>query len=216
MARYLLFHNVMKTPFKYIVLITALTAALTLSAKATWVEENPPFGGVKLYFDVANHNVTDFMGFAGANNPSAPHVAIHTQGSVDTGSGWSNITPNTGNLTSLKFTPADDTLFSDFSFRGQLARDARGMVSVTIVDNLNVSTTINFSNLGHNRDFFRIGVVSTNGETIKSVTITSHFNEFKQVLISFGNGTVPDGGATVMLLGAALGSLGVARRFFKS
>ncbi len=28
-------------------------------------------------------------------------------------------------------------------------------------------------------------------------------------------GTVPDGGSTVMLLGAALGSLGMARRFLK-
>ncbi len=34
---------------------------------------------------------------------------------------------------------------------------------------------------------------------------------------SFGSqgGQVPDGGTTVMLLGAALGSLGVARRFLK-
>jgi protein with PEP-CTERM/exosortase system signal len=31
-----------------------------------------------------------------------------------------------------------------------------------------------------------------------------------------GPGTVPDGGATVMLLGAALGALGMARRFLKS
>ena len=30
-----------------------------------------------------------------------------------------------------------------------------------------------------------------------------------------GGGQVPDGGTTVMLLGAALGSLGMARRFFK-
>jgi VPDSG-CTERM motif len=31
-----------------------------------------------------------------------------------------------------------------------------------------------------------------------------------------GGGTVPDGGTTVMLLGAALGALGMARRFFRS
>jgi hypothetical protein len=35
--------------------------------------------------------------------------------------------------------------------------------------------------------------------------------------ILFGpTGTVPDGGTTVMLLGAALGALGMARRYFKS
>jgi hypothetical protein len=214
-ARYLLFRNVMTIPFKYIVSIAALTAALTLSARATFIKDPDP-GGVKIFFDVANKNVTDFDGFVGANNTSAPHVHIHTTGAVDTGSGFSNIKPvSGGSLTELIFTPDNPNLFSDFSFRGQLEDGAGGTVTLTVQDNQgNPPQTFTFTGLGGPNDFARQGIISLDGETIQSVTITSNFKEFKQVEISFGQG-VPDGGATLMLLGAALGSLGVARRFLK-
>src|SRR5437868_15510728 len=108
---------------KYLFAMTVLTAALTLSARATFMVDPDP-GGAKLFIDVANKNVSDFEGFVGANNSSAPHVAIHTTGNVDTGSGFATIKPiKDGSLTELVFTPADPTLFSDFSFRGQLLRD---------------------------------------------------------------------------------------------
>jgi protein with PEP-CTERM/exosortase system signal len=214
-ARYLLFHNVMTTAFKYIVSIAALTVALTLSARASFIKDPDP-GGVKIFFDKANKNVSDFEGFVGANNSGAPHVHIHTDGNVDTGSGFSNIKPvSGGTLTQLIFTPADPNLFSDFSFRGQLEDGAGGTVTLTVQDNQgNPAQTFTFTGLGGPNDFARQGIISLDGETIKSVTITSNFKEFKQVEISFGQG-VPDGGATVMLLGAALTTLGMARRFFK-
>jgi VPDSG-CTERM exosortase interaction domain len=216
-ARYLLFRKVMKTPIKYIVSIVALTAALTLPARATFEKETAPFGGSFLFFDVANSNVTDLTAFVGANDPSAPTVAIHTDGPVDTGSGFATIKPSSGsNLTELIFTPDDPNLFSDFNFRGQLTDAGDGTVTVTVQDNQgNLPQTFTFDNLGTNQDFARQGIISFDGETIQSVTITSDFKEFKQIRISFATG-VPDGGATVMLLGAALGAFGMARRFLKS
>jgi hypothetical protein len=199
-------------PLKYLIAIVALTAALTLSARANFIVDPDP-GGVKIYFDKANKNVSDFVGFVGANNSSAPHVAIHTTGNVDTGSGFSTIKPTNKNtsLTQLIFTPADPTLFSDFSFRGRLEDGAGGTVTLTVQDNQgNPSQSFTFTNLGGPNDFARQGIVSLDGETIKSVTITSLFKEFKQVEISFGGAhPTPDGGATVLLLGAALSTLGV-------
>ena len=90
---------------KYIVSIAALTAALTLSASATFMVDPDP-SGEKLFIDVANKSVSDFEGFVGANHPSAPHVDIHTTGNVNTGSGFATIKPiKDGSLTQLIFTP---------------------------------------------------------------------------------------------------------------
>ena len=203
---------------KYIVSIVALTAALTLSARASFVVAQDP-GGEKIFFDEANKGVTDFEGFVGDNKSTAPHVHIHTTGPVDTGSGFSNIKPvKDGSLTELIFTPADPNLFVDFSFRGQLTAAGLGTVILTVQDNQgHAPQTFTFSGLGGPNDFERQGIVSFDGETIKSVTIRSDFKEFKQVEISFGAEPVstPDGGSTVMLLSTALGSLGMARRFLK-
>jgi hypothetical protein len=77
-------------------------------------------------------------------------------------------------------------------------------------------TTFVFDGLGKNNDFSRRGVISEDGSFIKTVELKSDFKEIKQLEISFGDpGSVPDGGSTVMLLGAALGALGMARRFLK-
>ena len=198
--------------FKYIVSIAALTAALTLSASATFIVDPDP-GGEKLFIDVANKNVSDFEGFVGANNSSAPHVDIHTMGNVNTGSGFANIKPvNNGSLTQLIFTPENANLFADFSFRGQLERDANGTVTVVVQDTQgNPAQTFTFSGLGANADFARQGIISLDGETIQSITLMSDFKEVKQIEFSFAR-AVPDGGATVMLLGAVLGVLSILRR----
>ena len=203
---------------KYIVSIVALTAALTLSARASFVVAQDP-GGEKIFFDEANKGVTDFEGFVGDNKSTAPHVHIHTTGPVDTGSGFSNIKPvKDGSLTELIFTPADPNLFGDFSFRGQLTAAGLGTVILTVQDNQgHAPQTFTFSGLGGPNDFERQGIVSFDHETIQWVKLTSDFKEFKQVEISFGDPvSTPDGGATVMLLGAALSVLGMARRYLKS
>jgi VPDSG-CTERM motif len=201
---------------KYIVSIAALTAALTLSASATFMVDPDP-SGEKLFIDVANKNVSAFEGFVGANNSSAPHVDIHATGNVNTGSGFANIKPvNNGSLTQLIFTPENGNLFADFSFRGQLEGDANGTVTVIVQDNQgDPFQTFIFSGLGANADFARQGIISLDGETIQSITLISDFKELKQIEFSFAQG-VPDGGATVMLLGAALGVLGIARRYIMS
>lgn len=202
--------------FKYVVSIAALTAALTLSASATFIVDPNP-GGEKLFIDVANKSVSDFEGFVGANHPSAPHVDIHTTGNVDTGSGFANIKSiKDGLLTQLIFTPANPNLFADFSFRGQLEGDANGTVTVVVQDNQgDPFQTFAFSGLGANADFARQGIISLVGETIKSITLISDFKEVKQIEFSLAH-VVPDSGATVMLLGAALCVLGVARRYIRS
>ena len=202
---------------KYILLIAALTGALTLSAKATFIADTNP-SGAKLFIDVANKNVSDFEGFVGANNSSAPHVAIHTTGNVDTGSGFATIKPiNNGSLTDLIFTPASASLFADFSFRGQLLADANGTVTVMVQDNQgNPAQSFTFTGLGTNSDFARQGIISLDGETIQSVTLMSDFKEVKQIEFSFAPGQrVPDSGTTAMLLGCGLTAIGLVRRYLK-
>jgi hypothetical protein len=197
---------------KYLFAMTVLTAALTLSARATFMIDPAP-GGEKLFIDVANKNVSDFEGFVGANNSGAPHVGIHTTGNVNTGSGFANIKPiKNGSLTELIFTPENPDLFADFSFRGQLLKDAGGTVNVSVTDNLGNTQTFSFTGLGANADFARQGIISLDGETIQSVTLMSDFKEVKQIEFSLAGVRVPDSGSTGMLLGVALGAAEVLRR----
>jgi len=202
---------------KYILSVAALTGALTLPASASFSIDPDP-GGSKLFIDVANKNKTDFKGFVGANNSSAPNVDIHTTGPVNTGSGFANIKPiKDGSLTELIFTPADPNLFADFSFRGQLNAAAGGTVTVTVQDNQgNPAQTFTLTGLGKNKDFARQGIISTDGETILSVTLTSDFKEVKQIEFSFAGGhVVPDSGPTAMLLGGGLTAILLVRRYVK-
>src|SRR6266513_1838121 len=159
---------------KYLLAMTVLTGALTLSASATFIVDTNP-GGEKLFIDVANKNVSDFEGFVGANNSSAPHVDIHTTGPVDTGSGFATIKPiKDGSLTELIFTPENPNLFADFSFRGQLNEGANGTVTLEVQDNQGgAPQTFTFPGLGVNSDFARQGIISLDGETIQSITLTS-------------------------------------------
>lgn len=102
---------------------------------------DPDPGGVKMYIDKANKDVSHFQGFVGTNNPDAntPVINVTTTANVDTGSGYANITPALGvqspTLKSLTFTPVNPNLFGDFSFRGQLL--AAGDVTITVQDNQN-------------------------------------------------------------------------------
>jgi len=203
---------------KLLILITAVTAIGLSQAGATFIklEDNDP-DGIKLWNDVANKNVTDFNAFVGQNHPDGHFVHIHTAGPVDSGSGFATIKPVKGmSLTDVIFTPDSQNLYSDFSFRGQLNAISDGELTLIVTDNLGIMTTFVFDGLGKNSDFSRRGVISEDGSFIKTVELKSDFKEVKQLEISFGDpGSVPDGGTTVMLLGAALGSLGMARRFLK-
>jgi len=146
-------------------------------------------GGTDFKNDSAIHDKSTFTGTVGGHAGTA--VTVDTVGNINTGAGFSTIKPVLGGtLTDLLFTPADDTLFSDFSFRGQLAPlGDEGLIFVKWTDSLGTSDTLVFPGVpGPDEDFGRLGIVSMDGETLKSVEVFTaageSFKEFKQVQFS--------------------------------
>ncbi|MBV8897299.1 MAG: hypothetical protein JO051_12360 [Acidobacteriaceae bacterium] len=142
--------------------------------------------GTDFFNDNANRDVSTFTGTVGGHARDA--VTVSTVGNVDTGAGFATIKPTSGAmLTDLIFTPTDDTLFNDFSFRGQLASPGyTGTIDVTWTDSLGTSGTLTFNGVkGPDADFDGLGIISTDGEIPKSVAISTpgseSFKEFKQV-----------------------------------
>ena len=89
-------------------------------------------------------------------------------------------------------------------------------MTVTVQDNQgNSPQTFTLTGLGSNSDFARQGIVSLDGETIQSVTLMSDFKEVKQIEFSLAGQTVPDSGASAVLLGTALAGIGLVRRYLK-
>src|SRR6185437_14190222 len=111
-------------------------------------------GGTDFKNDAAVKDVSTFTGTVGGH--AGTDVTVDTIGNIDTGAGFSTITPIKGGvLTDLIFTPADDTLFSDFSFRGQLAPIGDdGVLHVKWTDSLGTSGTLDFTGIpGPDEDF---------------------------------------------------------------
>jgi hypothetical protein len=173
-------------------------------------------GGTDFFNDNANHDVSTFTGTVGGHAGTA--ITVTTTGNIDTGAGFSTIKPTSGAiLTDLIFTPADDTLFTDFSFRGQLNPvDDTGIINVRWTDSLGTSGTLQFTGLpGPDKDFARLGIVSTD-ETLKSVEVFTtggeSFDEFKQVQFSAAGipPSIPELSTWAMMLAgfAGLGFLG--------
>jgi hypothetical protein len=188
--------------------LAGLVLGATAPAYADFmIDPNPT--GEKLFIDNANKDVSSFVGIVGSN-VSGPLVDITTVGNVNTGSGFSNITPAGGTLTSLTFTPKDGNLFSDFGFRGQLL--SAGTVTVTVLDNQGgAPQSFDFNVAKANQDFGTLGITAIpgTGETIKSVTLTAlgGFKEEKQNILS----AVPEPG-TYAMLGLGVGLLGIVLR----
>jgi hypothetical protein len=205
---------------------TAVGAALGASsaAHATFIidtscGESKCAGGTDFFNDTANKDVSTFTGTVGGHTGTA--TTVTTTGNVDTGAGFATITPTSGaTLTDLIFTPTDDTLFSDFSFRGQLDPSGfNGNIDVTWTDSSGTSGNLVFIGVaGPNSDFARLGIVSNTGETLASVEVStpgSSFKEFKQVQFSAASipPSIPEPATwAMMLLGfAGLGYVGFHR-----
>jgi hypothetical protein len=177
-------------------------------------------GGTDFFNDApAKHDVSTFTGTVGGHTGTA--VTVDTIGNIDTGAGFSTITPTSGaTLTSLTFTPTDDTLFTDFSFRGQLAPVGdTGVINVAWTDSNNLSGTLQFTGIpGPDTDFNRLGIVSNDGETLKSVVITTaageSFDEFKQVQFSAASipPSIPEASTWAMMI---LGFVGLGYASFR-
>lgn len=179
---------------KSILYSTLVTASLAIAghASATFIVEPSPAEGCApsqgcLHLTMAK----DASSSTGTVQSTTDVVDIAVVGNSDFANGYSTIKPITGGtLTSLTFTPVDDTNFSDFSFRGQVL-NASDAIDVTVTDQSGTPFSFSFTVPTANADFSRLGVISMDGETIKSVAVTDSggFKEFKQ--IDFSPAVVP-------------------------
>jgi len=195
---------------------TSTALGATSAAHATFVidtscGQSSCNAGTQLFIDDSNSDVSTF----GASVGGAA-VTVDATGNVDTGSGFATIKLASGvSLTDLIFTPANDTLFNDFSFRGQLEPAGfTGAIDVEWTDSAGTSGTIPFTVPKANQDFDRLGIVSNDGETLKSVEIffpsTDAFKEVKQVELSFAGGPATPELSTWAMVALGFAGLGYA------
>ena len=163
---------------KYLAVGATLALGLATQANATFmIDSNAKTNGTKLFL-TGIKDATSSTGSVVSTND----VNISVTGASDFANGYANIKPaKGGTLTDLIFTPVDDTLFDSFSFRGQSLK-ANGMITLTVTDSTGSTQTFDFSISKANQDFGDLGIISGDGETIKSVelSLTSGFKEAKQ------------------------------------
>jgi hypothetical protein len=176
-------------------------------------------GGTDFKNDSANKDTSSFTGTVGGHAGAA--ITVTTTGNIDSGAGFATITPvKGGTLTDLIFTPTDPTLFEDFSFRGQLDPVGdTGVITVRWTDNSGMTGDVKFTGVpGPDTDFGRLGIISNDGETLKSVEVFTaageSFDEFKQVQFSAPGipPSVPEPSTWAMML---LGFAGVGFMSFR-
>lgn len=208
-------------------LAAGLLAGTTPAQAALMFSLTEPGNEQMLFIDDANKDVSQFFGFIGANNSSAPQLKIETVGNVDTGSGYSNIKPvKDGLLTQLTFTPVDPNLaIEDIFFRFQ-ANDAgtsgtpnpgNAVISLNVNDG---AAVFNFSSFKKNADEGPIGIIATDGDTIKSLVISitdvggtnPGFKEVKQIDVSLVGVTPVPLPAAIPLFLSGMAGLGLLSR----
>ena len=162
-------------------LITGAVMALGMAgqANATFIiDPNAGSDGTKLFLTMAKDATSSTGSVA-----SSDDVNISVTGPSDFASGFANIKPvKGGSLTDIIFTPVDPNFFDSFSFRGQ---SLQGNVTLDLIvtDNQgNPAQTLLFTIPKKDADFGPFGIISTDGETIKSVELSlpTGFKEGKQ------------------------------------
>jgi hypothetical protein len=205
--------------FRYLATGAVLALGLAGTANATFiVDTSADTDGTKLFLTKAM-DATSSTGTV----VTVDDVNITVTGPSDFADGFSTIKPvHGGMLTSLTFTPVNAGEFDSFSFRGQTL-EANQTVVLTVQDNQgNAPQTIDFPIAHANADFDRMGIISTDGETIKFVTLSlaTGFKEGKQYefdclvasnCVSVVNHGVPEP-ATWALMLVGMGGLGAIMR----
>lgn len=193
------------------------------SAATFVVDPNAGTDGTKLFLTKAKDASSSTGSVA-----SPDDVNISVVGPSDFANGYANIKPvKGGSLTDLIFTPVDPNFFDSFSFRGQ-SEMANVTLDLIVTDNQgDPAQTFMFTIAKANQDFDRIGIISTDGGTIKSVELSfpTGFKEVKQIQFDCvvttpacpnnggggGGGGVPEP-ATWALMLIGIGGLGSAMR----
>jgi hypothetical protein len=182
-------------------------------ANATFMIDPNPSQKDMLKLSEAHNVGTDAASVDGVS------VSILANNLEEFASGDSTIkSEKTDTLTDLTFTPANDTKFNDFSFRGQ-DMVADQVITVKVTDQNGVTQSFSFPEGKANQDFARQGIVSTDGETIKSVELINSggFEEAKQFAFSLAGVTsaIPEP-ATWMMMILGVGLVGSSLRASRS
>jgi hypothetical protein len=176
------------------------------------IESNP--SGEQLFLSKAT-DATASTGTVGSDT-----VSISAASAADFASGFANIKPANGDLTTLTFTPTNANVFDSFSFRGQ-DLVANQLIRVIVQDNQgDAAEEFDFTEGKANQDFARDGIIAAGtGKTIKSVELINSggFKEAKQFEfdVSGVNGAIPEPATWAMML-VGFGGLGAAIRARRS